>query len=110
MSKPTLGYPSRTAACLALRAQGLSWSQIAARCGISVECATNLAYVGARSRAGLGAGAKVPIRRALLNRLAGPAARRGTTTTLLAQRVIETAIEEGLVEAILDDGVLEDGP
>ena len=42
MAKPCLGYPSRTAAATAMRAEGMTFRQIAERIGINIETVSAL--------------------------------------------------------------------
>lgn len=108
MSRPkqTLGYPSRGAAVAALRAQGLSTREIAARIGIttrqvlSLECDARL-----RTEADLGE-VRIGVMRLdakVARRAKRLASHRGVDLCTLCRRLIETAIRDGLVNAILDD-------
>jgi hypothetical protein len=106
--KPTLGYPSRTAAVLALKADGLKPAAIAEKIGISVaavaalECSARR-WAGARSRnPDVCRTVLVPL--GILQRLAPAARARGLRRETLAELIIETAVEDGLVDAVLDDG------
>lgn len=42
--KPTLGYTSRSAAAIALKAEGLTWGQVGAKLGITGRQASSLAH------------------------------------------------------------------
>jgi hypothetical protein len=46
----------------------------------------------------------------LLEALATHAARRGIHPNALARRIVEEAVDGGIVDAILDDGVAKGGP
>lgn len=110
--KPTLGFPSRTAAAIALHSAGLSNREIADRMGIEQKNVYSLlAGKGAQKRATRPAeqlGRTVLFPNDILVRL-GPAAHaRGITVNELARRLVETAVDDGLIDGILDDG--EDVP
>lgn len=104
--KPCLGYPSRTAAVHGLRAQGMTTRQIASAIGIPDNTVIALECGDRRPR---------PVRpdeergRAILfpvDVLAalGPhAARRGIHPNSLARLIVSTAVDENMIDAILDD-------
>jgi hypothetical protein len=103
--KPTLGYPSRTSAVLALRQERLSTAAIAVRIGIDPKTVVALEVSASRSRQMVREGARtVVFPPDLLRRLRPHAARRGVTVNALARCILETALDEGLVDAVLDDG------
>ncbi|HEX9837091.1 MAG TPA: hypothetical protein VGB90_09570 [Alphaproteobacteria bacterium] len=51
VAKPILGYPSRTAAVVALRREGLTLAEVAARTGIPVSNVSALECCARRRRA-----------------------------------------------------------
>lgn len=105
--KPTLGYASRTDAVLALRAKGLSNVLIAERIGISPSTVGALIcsherYRQPRPAEANGRTVVVPVD--VLDALMVHAARRGISVNELVRRIVETAADDDLVDAILDDG------
>lgn len=109
--QPTLGYPSKTAAVLALRKQGLSTRGIAHKLFIAPSSVSALEASHARTMHRLpDTPAKDHGRAVLLtpdvHRLLGPhAARRNMSVSHLARLIIEIAVDEKMIDAILDDGV-----
>ena len=107
---PTLGYRSRTAACIALRDQGLTDAAIADRIGIDEKRVAALLY-GADNPARYCPKSKkrhkVMVRATTLDALARHAHRRGETTDRLAARILDTVTTENLIDAVLDDGGTE---
>jgi len=108
---PCLGYPSRTAAVVALRAERLSTCEIAERVGISAKnvLALEASKAGSAEQSGnrqlkRGAALCVEIPEDLKRLLRPHAARRDTTVDALAQSILETVAESDLVDAVLDDG------
>lgn len=106
--KPTLGYATRTDAVVALRGLGLDTQQIADKCGISPSTVTALEYSAARSKAR----AKLPSEQQgravvfpvdVLSSLRRPALLRGVTPNELARRIVEAVVDDGLIDAVLDD-------
>lgn len=110
-AKPTLGYPSRTAAVLALRGQGLSDVEIGERIGIGQSAVSALAcsYERDLSRkrdlqpAGTH-GRNILIPRTVLVELLPHAGRRGISINDLVRRIVEAVATDHLVDAVLDDG------
>lgn len=98
-SKPTAGYPSRTAAVLAMRAAGMKPSEIARICRISVRSVAALEHSARRRK-----GRPIRLDHAVLAALAEPARRRGLYPEQLAARIVATVAAEGMVDAVLDDG------
>lgn len=104
MKKPTLGYPSRTDAVLAMRAQNIPTNVIAARCGIDLKTVSALESCAGRRRRPAAAGNRtVLFPQDLLSSLGPHAARRGITPNELARRIVETVIDDGLIDSVLDD-------
>lgn len=105
--KPCLGYPSRTEAVHALRTQGLNTSEIASAIGISaknviaLECSSGRARRESRPAEKLGRTVVFPVD--ILNSLSPHAARRNISTNHLARLIVSSAVDEGLVDAIMDD-------
>lgn len=107
---PTLGYPTRTAAVQALRAQGLSTSAIASRIGIETKSVTALEASARKTQGGPSRGARrnyqpqglivdAEVRRALRPH----AAKRSTTVDALIGRLLAILTDDDLVDALLDD-------
>lgn len=110
VSKPTLGFSSRTDAVLALRAQGMTTRQIGERIGIADSTVTALEHSAGRSKRRALRPAEVNGRtvlfpRDVLDRLAPHAAKRGIHPNSLARLIVEIAVEECLIDGILDDDV-----
>lgn len=105
-----LGYPSRTSAVLALRAQGLSSRQIAARIGVEIKTVTALEGSASRcDRPGSRAtsaptGAHLTIDLDTMRALRPHAARREQSVMQLAQELLRVLADDDLVDALLDDG------
>ena len=105
-AKPCLGYPSRTAAVHALRAQGMSTRDIGRAIGIEDKTVIALE---------LGSGHKRPVRVSeelgrtviistkVLDALGPHAARRCISVNNLARLIISTVVDEGMIDAVLDD-------
>lgn len=106
--KPTLGFSSRTDAVLALRADGLSTQQIAAKIGIPEQTITALEHSAGRAkqrpkRPAEENGRTVLFPRDILDRLSPHAAKRCIHPNSLARLIVEIAVDEGLIDSILDD-------
>jgi transcriptional regulator len=107
-AKPCFGHPSRTDAVLAFRAAGMTTKQIATKLGIGENTVTALEHSALRStkRAARPAeqhGRTILFSRDLLARLGPHAARRGVHPNSLARAIVETVVDEGLVDSVLDD-------
>lgn len=102
--KPTLGYPSRTAAVMALRAEGLDTGAIAARIGISRECVSALEHSAARHprRPPYPEGRAVLLAPDTFAALGPHAARRCIAPGTLARLIIETVLDEWARGAAVD--------
>lgn len=113
MATPTLGYPSKTAATIALKKQGLPLSEIAQRVGISTKNARDLLYQYS-DRAGVHKARRqrtwehmvrnVCIERDILDVLKPQADKRGIHVNELVRRLITAIADDGLVDSVLDDG------
>lgn len=101
--KPTLGYPSRTAAVVALRGQRLGTTEIAARIGIEPKTVIALEVSASRSKTRAEGSRTVLFSIDLLDRLSPHAARRGVSANTLARQIVETVLDDGIVDAVLDD-------
>ncbi len=101
IAKPTLGYPSRTAAVLALQEQGYSNRQIAAEIGIAVTTVSALACSGSRTAMPKTTVIRVPNH--IWRDLESDAAVRHVTVQTLIRKLLATITGDGLVDAILDD-------
>ncbi len=109
--KPTLGYPSRTAAVQALRRQNVDTAGIARRIGIHPKAVVALEASARRTRAIVAEGNRtVLFPKDTLDRLAFAAADRAISANELARRIVETVIDDGLIDAVLDDGLSRRGP
>lgn len=112
--KPTLGFPTRTAAIEHLRTEGMTAAQIARKIGIDVKSVSALEASAARKR-----GIERPIRQAapstskqhtvcidndVLRTLRPHAAKRGLSVNALARLLLATVADDNLVDALLDDG------
>ena len=107
-AKPCLGFPSRTAAVLGLRQQGLKTAQIAQAIGISSKTVTALECGSSRLKRErseyqyLGRVVLVPTD--VLDALSPHAAKRGVSPNSLARLIVSTVVDEGMIDAVLDDG------
>ncbi len=105
--KPCLGYPSRTAAIHDLRKLGWTTREIARRIGISdknviaLECSSGRARREPSPTTELGRTLVVPTD--VLCALGPHAARRGITVNHLARLILTTVVDEGMVDAVMDD-------
>lgn len=104
-AKPTLGYPSRTAAILALRAKGFTNQEIAEQIGIQ-PCTVGALLTSYRHTAAARQGRRtVQVGADLYGELRLQAARRGIAADELIQRIIDAVLAAKLVDAVLDDGL-----
>ena len=101
-AQPVLGYPSRSAACRALRALGLSNAEIVARFAADGHAITpkqiNALLHYQQLRDGI---VRVPA--IVVTRLAPAAAARGVKVTELMEELLAVIARDGMVEAVLDD-------
>lgn len=106
-AKPTLGYATRTDAVLGLRAQRMTTRQIGEAIGIPDKTVLALEHsAGRRTRSPrpheqLCRTVLFPID--VLDSLQRHAAVRGIHVNSLARRIVETVVDEGLVDSVLDD-------
>lgn len=110
-SKPTLGYPSRTAAVIGMLAEGFQEHDIARKIGISVSTVSALRCSAERGwpRKPLDRMRTVNFPVSLLQKLAGAARRRGLSREMLAFMIVEQVVDDNLVDAVLDDGAARHG-
>ncbi|MEQ5789048.1 hypothetical protein J3454_14220 [Erythrobacter sp. NFXS35] len=106
--KSCLGYPSRTAAVIAYRHAGASTAEIANLIGISPNTVTALEASAARSQR-RAVSTEHPGRAILLpveihDALGPHAAKRGRSVSYLVRLLIQTVVNENMVDAVLDDG------
>lgn len=99
MIRPTLGYPTRTAAVEALVAQGLSRREIADEIGGTENSVQQLIYF-AEQRV---AGRRVVLPRLLMQQLEEHAASRDTSAAELVCAVLEVVVRDDLFEPLLGE-------
>ncbi len=99
MIKPTLGYPTRTAAVEAMLAQGLSRREIAREIGASENSIQMLIYLAERRLSDR----RIVLQRAMAEALRGEAGRRGTTPCELARCLLEAIVRDELFDALLGE-------
>ena len=108
-SKPTLGFQSKTEAVAAMISAGLAASEIAERLGISSSAVSALRCYAVRRSGSFSPASEltnaVLVSDETLFALAPHAARRKTNVRDLARRIIETVVDDKMVDAVLDDGV-----
>lgn len=103
MAKPSLGFPTRTAAVLALHDDGLNVHQIAAQLE-TTACRVRSTLSVAQSRAEYTErSGKLVIPFAVAANLQIDAEIRGISVSRLAARLLETIVTDGLIDAVLDD-------
>ncbi|CAA0130238.1 Uncharacterised protein [Starkeya nomas] len=106
MSKPTLGWPTRTKAVLALREMKMTTREIAAAIGIDVKtvCALEASAVRAiRERPQRQRGRAILLPLDVFDALGPEAARRNISPAALARLLVETVVDENMIGAVLDD-------
>ncbi|GAB4368161.1 MAG: hypothetical protein Kow00114_27260 [Kiloniellaceae bacterium] len=113
---PTLGYPSRTACILALREEGKTVAEIAAAIGIPEHRVNSLDWFGTQARKRRRGplsydvdGPAVEFPGQMLDSLKPAARRRGMGVHHLVRKLVEKIVEDGLVEAVLDDAAAAPG-
>ncbi|WP_421357837.1 hypothetical protein [Agrobacterium rosae] len=108
--KPILGYPSRTAAVIDMRGKGLSISNIAERLSITSSAVSALEASNTRKETrrtesfAIEGHRPVQVSNEAYRSLRPYAARRDMSVDTLIQTMIEKAVNDGIVGAILDDG------
>jgi len=102
--KPCLGYPSRTAAALALYEQGYSMKQIADQIGIPEKNVEALLYSADRAKSRQPEERGYVIKLETIRALAPEAQRRCMTVGQLAEQIIDTVARDRLVVSVLDYG------
>lgn len=110
VGKPVLGYPSRTAAVLALRDQGMKNPEIASRIGIDGKTVAALLCNRGQREGGVSqpatpraTGLIVPAD--VVSDLRAHAMRRSISVDRLILTLLERIAIDGLVDAVLDDAV-----
>ena len=103
--KPTLGYPSQTEAVLALREQGLRTCEIADKVGVSRGHVVSLEKKARERMNGTRRRGYASIPPEFVDPLVPLAEARGMTARQLILKLLATIIDDGMVDAILDDGV-----
>ena len=112
-AKATLGFPSRTAAIVALRNDGVCIAEIARRIGIEPKTVTALEASAARASA-RNRHVRIPqidrvpaavwsLPSDALMELRPHAKRRNMTAYDLARDIVCRVIDDGLVDAVMDD-------
>lgn len=104
---PMLGYATKTEAALALRDQGLSNQQIAEKFGTQYtedDIATIMRWTKRRKKSSRGAGVSADTFQALRPH----ATKRGLSVRELIARLIDQIASDNLVDAILDDRIVQE--
>ncbi|MCW2309679.1 hypothetical protein [Rhodobium gokarnense] len=107
--KPVLGYPSQTAAILAMQEAGLDNDEIGARIGISVKMVTSLAHSGQKGQKRMRRPfdnlntQEFTLPLDIVHGLRPHAAKRDVTVNELVRRICDAVIEDMIVDAVLDD-------
>ncbi len=108
MAKPTLGYPSITAAAFALQAQGCDREKIAEQIGVSrSQVASLLANGQGKQRlpsAEYAGYLRVPF--AERDALEPAAVVRNMAISKVAGLILSVVVRDNLIDAILDDGIV----
>lgn len=102
-AKQTLGYPSRTAAVVALTEKKIPDGEIARRIGIEVSTVAALRCSARRKRPAEENGRTVLFPNDLLDAIRSDAERRGISANELARRIVQVTADDGLIDALLDD-------
>lgn len=104
--KPCLGHPSRTQAIKALRADGFSTEAIAEKIGIPIRTVHALERDAKRPRTNESvevAHTAVLLPPWLVHALQPHAKRRDIRPGQLAYAILETVVNEGMIDSVLDD-------
>ena len=102
-AKPCLGYPSRTAAALALQAEGKNYREIANIIGISLSAASALLSGAKNKRPSVDTQKTVCVDNDVLEALRPAAIRRGISVNKLCRDLLACIADDDLAGAILDD-------
>ena len=106
-AKPCLGYPSRTAAVIGLRGNGLTTAQISSAIGIPEKTVIALELGSSRPRReprpSEQLGRTVVIPTDVLDALGPHAAKRCISVNQLVRLIISTVVDESMIDAVLDD-------
>ncbi|CAA2142820.1 hypothetical protein [Hyphomicrobium sp. ghe19] len=95
---PTLGFPSKSAAIEAMKAANMPPKEIAAAIGISLR---NYYRLEAYTRKGRGR--QIVLSRDMMDAAAPHAKVRNISVHELMRQILETVLEEGMVDNVLDD-------
>lgn len=96
--QPTLGYPSKSAAIIGLRREGLTEREISVKLGIKPNTVTSM-----ECRARQREKALLKIDRNIYEDLRRVAWKRGITPEILGAKLLTVIVADGLIDAILDD-------
>lgn len=107
---PTLGFPTRRAAFVALAMEGRNPAQIAARvnaahagAGLTArQVTTYLSVLRIKGRESVPMLLRLPVE--TFEQLMSEARSRNSRADYLARRLVEAAVSDNLINAILDDG------
>lgn len=98
--KPCLGYSSKTAAVIALRAEGLTWTQVGARVGMTGRQASSLAFkYNQRNQKTI---RTIELTSLIHTDLEREAHRRGLQANELAHKLLYHVVVDKLYSAVLD--------
>lgn len=103
LREPVLGYKNKTEAVHALRSRGMMPRHIAAELNTTKEAVKALIWHAKKNRPEYYAMAQIEISEQVLAKLRPFAAKRNMDGETLAVRLLSRCIEDGLVEAVLDD-------
>lgn len=107
---PVLGYPSKTAAVASLLKKGFTIEAIASSLGIEEKNVVALDISGRRKKRPAEAnGRTVVFPLDILDRLRPHAEKRGVSANELVRRIVETTLDESMIDAVLDDGDVSHG-
>ena len=106
-AKPTLGYESRSAAVVGLRAKGASTAEIARRIGIFAKTVgaleSSYARPKTRDQGPRDEGRAILLPADIIAKLTRHAARRGIHPNSLAREIVNRVVDENLIDAVMDD-------
>ena len=103
MARPVLGYPTMTAAILALNYEGKELAEIANLVDEEPRKVRALLQNAEDREAAAIAVGKLVLSADAINGISSDAQRRGITATRLATMLLEAIGRDGLVDAVLDD-------